>query len=287
MCGMCIEAATLECIKGGRIQIDLAKITYGETSDAYLEPHCLAEVAIGSENHISLLFEEHPKSPSIIWAVLNANQKRAFNEIEYEIALDVLTISVLEEPPVIEKSLDKTLPRLLSFLKCFPLQAACDLDGLFENVKARDDLHLVISDAEILISHLCGNYISRYSEFKFDIFTPEVNGVTDDQVNDIFNLCPVSIFLAKWLLERFKPNHIAHELIPIFEAPVPYFTSYYMAWRRHATLWLYQNKSESEFLYLLPVMYVEALFHLKQVTPISERLSNEIDKRVKHEGLGC
>ncbi|AMJ76616.1 hypothetical protein AVL57_00270 (plasmid) [Alteromonas stellipolaris] len=287
MCGMCIEAATLECIKGGRIQIDLAKTTYGETSDAYLEPHCLAEVAIGSENHISLLLEEHPKSPSIIWAVLNANQKRAFSEIEYEIALDVLTISVLEEPPVIEKSLNKTLPHLLSFLKCFPLQAACDLDGLFENIKARDDLHLVISDAEILISYLCGNYISRYSEFKFDIFTQEVNGVTDDQVNDIFNLCPVSIFLAKWLLERLKPNHIAHELIPIFEAPVPYFTSYYMAWRRHATLWLYQNKSESEFLYLLPVMYVEALFHLKQVTPISERLSNEIDKRVKHEGLGC
>lgn len=233
------------------------------------------------------IFARHPNSPTIIWSIFNHNQLYTFKKDELKQASDIIETNCSAEQAIIIKSTNMKLPHLFSLLLDTPLIAASEVNGLFEKILLHPNLGLAIEEAESFLKILCGNFISRTEEFKIETFVQSENGITDDQVNDIFCGCPISIYFAKWILERLAPRHIIHDLIPVVESPVPYFSSYYMAWRRHATLWLFHHREESEFLFLLPNMYIESLFYIKKILPIPIKISSAIDKRLDSEVLGC
>jgi hypothetical protein len=287
MCGMCIEAVMLDCISNGRIDLSKAKEVCGESYEAFNEPHFLTELATGVLPEAETLFSKYPSDATVIWSILYHNQYYTFSDDKIKCALDVLHTDLLKEQEVINKTLSMRLTHLFSAMHETPLSAATKIDGIFEKMLLRNDLDLVVSDVELFLSTLCGFFISRTEQHKLETFTHSENGITDEQVNNIFSNCPISIFIAKWFLQRLVPRSIIHDLIPVVESPVPFFCSYYMAWRRHATLWLFHHRDESEFLHLLPNMYIESLFYIKNVIPVPTHISSEIDKRLDTEFLGC
>lgn len=287
MCGMCIEAATLDCIVDGQLQLAMAKDIYGESTNAFLEPHCLTELAVEDVNESDILFSEYSLSAAVIWSIVHNNKFHAFSEAILKNGADILETNVVKEQTAINEVLSITLPSLFSLIRALPVNAALEIDGIFKELRLRDDLDLIVSDAELLLKALCGNFISRIKRFEISTFTHSENGISDEQVDRIFCTCPITIFLAKWILERLAPNHIVHDLIPVVGSPVPFFSSYFMAWRRHATLWLLHNRGEQQFLHLLPNMYIESLLYLKKMVSMSIPISCAIDKRLDSEFPGC
>lgn len=287
MCGLCIEAETLGCVVDGQLQLELAKDLFGESSNAFIEQHCLTELARGELEESDILFSEYPLSETIVWSILHHNQFHAFSTAKLKNVSDILESKIPKELTIINEELSVTLPNLFSLMRDLPVNAGGKIDGIFKALRMRDDLDLIVSDAESFLKTLCGNFISLTQRVDIVTFTQSDNGISDEQVDSIFTSCPISIFLAKWLLERLAPNHIVHDLIPVVNSPVPCFDSYVMAWRRHATLWLLHNRSEQQFLHLLPNMYPESLFYLKKMVSMPSQISKAIDKRLVSEFPSC
>jgi hypothetical protein len=195
--------------------------------------------------------------------------------------------SLQRELEVITDKLGLSFPNLFLLSETLPIASASEVDGLFKQLHLKPELDQAVAEADEFLKTLCGNYIAILDRTEVDIYTEAENGVTEGVVDSILTECPITVFLAKWLIERTHPTNIIHELIPIIEFPVPSFSSYYMAWRRYATVWLFNNRSEEHVLSLLPNMYVESLYYIKQTMSVSVELQTVIEQRLSNEHLGC
>ncbi|MEP4892091.1 MAG: hypothetical protein ABJV04_18875 [Aliiglaciecola sp.] len=285
---MCIEATLLGCVNNKGVNLEMFLDLIGEeNAPAFLDPHGLTELALGEPQYADKLFTQYTNSPTLVWYLLHHNQSIALTPKQLETISDIYHPSLQKELAVISAELKFSFSNLFLLLETLPIASASEVDGLFKQLLVQPELNLAVAEAETFLKTLCGNYLELLDEYQVEIYTETDNGVTDGAVDSILTQCPITIFLTKWLLERMQPSNLVHDLIPVIEYPVPFFCSYYMAWRRSATVWLFNNRSEAHFLSLLPNMYIESLYYLKNTKPVSVALQTAIEQRVSNEHLGC
>ena len=288
MCGMCIEGVLLGCVSHTGVNLEEFYDTCGEESyAAFIDPHGLTELALGDPQHAEVIFTQYSNSPTLVWYLLHHNQSIALTRPQLKIISDIYHQSLDKELEVITTELKLSLPNFFLLIENLPIASAYDVDGLFKQLLLQPELDLAIAEAEVFLKKLCGNYLALLGQFNVETYTEAENSVTDAAVDSVLTQCPISVFLAKWLLERSQPSNLVHDLIPVIEFPVPFFCSYYMAWRRKATVWLIDNRSEEHFLSLLPNMYIESLYYIKHTMSVSVELQTAIEQRLSKENLGC